>query len=164
MAKLIQLCFENFGAAMFTIAMLITLFTYKKSSLPPFENLLRWVCLLAIGVNGLYNFAMHGFFGAMTAAVIGWPNSPFQWEVAVANLGFGLLGLLSFKASFDFRKATIIANTGWLWGDAAGHIYQMVVHDNFTAGNAGSWFWLDVFIPLVLIICMAKMMENRHSV
>ncbi len=44
MAKLIQLFFENFGAAMFILAMLITLLTYKKSSLSPFENFLRWTC------------------------------------------------------------------------------------------------------------------------
>ncbi|HYF97623.1 MAG TPA: DUF6790 family protein [Coxiellaceae bacterium] len=153
--------FENFGMAMFILALLIVLFTYKTSTTPPLENLFRWLCLLPLGVNGIYSFIMHGFFGDMTASLIGWHNSPFQWEVAVANLGFGLIGLMAFKASMGFRKAVVIVSSCWLWGAGLGHIYQMIEQHDFALGNAGSWFWLDMFLPLVLIVCFARMSQQN---
>lgn len=118
------------------------------------ELLYRWIAFLGLGINGCYTFVMHGFFPDFTAATIGWQNSPFQYEVAIANLALGLLGLLSFYAGFGFRLAALLGNTCWLWGDAFDHIYQMIAQHNFTLGNAGSWFWMDICIPIVLWICL----------
>lgn len=75
----------------------------------------------------------------------------------MADLAFGLLGVLSFKASYGFRLATVIGVTCFLWGCAIGHINQMVIHHNFTIGNAGSWFWLDILLPILLIMCIVKL-------
>ncbi|MBT4530779.1 MAG: hypothetical protein HOC27_06190, partial [Phycisphaerae bacterium] len=77
--------------------------------------------------------------------------SPFQWEVGIANAVVGGLGLLSLKASRQFRTAVVIGFSIWLWGDAVGHVYQMVAAGNFAPGNAGPWFWTDVVGPAVLI-------------
>ena len=38
--------------------------------------------------------------------------------------------------SRGFRLATVLGITVWFWGDAAGHIYQMVAKDDFSPGNA----------------------------
>ena len=37
----------------------------------------------------------------------------------------------------------------FLWGAAAGHVYQMITAHNFAPGNAGVIFWTDVFLPVV---------------
>lgn len=121
------------------------------------ESLYSWVTLLPLGIGGLYSFAMHAFFPDFTAATIGWVTSPFQYEVAVANFGFGLVALMAFKASYGFRLANVIGITCWLWGDAIVHINQMLMQHNFTMGNAGSWFWMDVICPFVLIICIIRL-------
>jgi hypothetical protein len=44
-----------------------------------------WMLLLFVGIGGVYGFLSHGFMGDIAAKEIGWANSPFQWEVAVAN-------------------------------------------------------------------------------
>jgi|SRR5579872_4884992 len=152
---------SHFSFALFILAIVLVIlqmmFT-RRVSLS--ESLYSWVTLLPLGIGGIYAFVMHAFFPDFTAATIGWLNSPFQYEVAMANLGFGLVALLAFKASRGFRLANVVGITCWLWGDAIGHIYQMMTQHNFTVGNAGSWFWMDVICPLILIICMVKL-RNR---
>ena len=67
------------------------------------EKLISWHVFWAIGVGYFYNFVMHGFFGRMSAAFIGWADSPFQFEVATASLGFSVVGFLAAFRSFDLR-------------------------------------------------------------
>ena len=53
---------------------------------------LTWAILFNVGIAGLLGFYAHAFRAAETAASIGWqPGGPFQFEVACANLAFGLL-------------------------------------------------------------------------
>src|SRR5205807_2837114 len=59
------------------------------------------------------------------ARSIGWPpRSPFQWEVGVADLGWGVLGILCPTYGSDFWLATIIVSSIFLLGAAAGHVKQ----------------------------------------
>lgn len=116
------------------------------------EPLEFWMMFLFVGVIGIYTFALHCFWGDIAAEGIGWSNSPFQWEVGIANAVVGALGLLSLKSSRQFRLATVIAVSIWLWGDAVGHVNQMIVAGNFAPGNAGPWFWTDVVGPPALIL------------
>jgi hypothetical protein len=147
----------NFGLAMLGVAILLTVIhwmTKQKTSV--YEILYRWITLLPFGLTALYSFVVHAFYPVTAAASIGWQVSPFQYEVAMANLGFGLVAILAYKASYGFRLANVIGGTCWLWGDALGHFYQMAAHHNYTIGNAGSWLWVDIFVPLLLIIAVRK--------
>jgi len=155
---------SNFTLALFILA--LTLVFLQKMVLDKnvrlSESLYSWVTLLPLGIGGLYGFVMHAFFPDFTAATIGWQNSPFQYEVAMANLGFGLVALLAFQASYGFRLANVIGITCWFWGDAVGHIYQMITQHNFTIGNAGSWFWMGVICPFVLITCILRLRNSTR--
>ena len=116
------------------------------------EPLEFWMLFLYVGLVGIYTFALHCFWPDAAAEGIGWSNSPFQWEVGIANAVLGVLGLLSLKASRQFRTAVIVAAVIWFWGDAVGYVYQMVTAGNFAPGNAGPWFWIDVIGPPTLIL------------
>lgn len=117
----------------------------------------RWLALLALGVTAIYAFVMHAFFAEIAAKTIGWAVTPFQYEVAVANFAIGFIAILSFRASYGFRLATVLAAMCWLWGDAIVHVYEMSTRHNFAIGNAGSWLWIDILLPVLLIICIIKM-------
>jgi hypothetical protein len=119
------------------------------------EKLLRWHVFWAIGVCYLYNFVMHGFFGAMAARFIGWPDSPFQFEVATASLGFAVVGFLAAFRSFDLRLAAIVGPAIFMLGAAAGHLRQIVLQHNFAPGNAGTVLYTDIIIPLFGVILLA---------
>lgn len=112
------------------------------------DRLLAWHVFWAIGVGYLYNFVMHAFFGRLSASFIGWADSPFQFEVATASLGFAVVGFLAAFGSYDLRLAAIVGPGLFTLGAAAGHIREMVKHSNFAPGNAGVIFYMDILIPM----------------
>ena len=159
----ISLLLSNVDLIMFIVAVIAMLINVSVSAekTSVYEIIYRWTALLALGVTGLYAFFMHTFFPSLTAENIGWLPSPFQLEVAMANLAFGVMGILSFNASYGFRCATVMGSTCWLWGDAVGHLYQLIQYQNYSIGNAGSWFWMDMMVPIILIICIVKLNPNN---
>jgi hypothetical protein len=78
----------NLGASLFILAIILaslqSSFTKKT---PTVEIFYRWLAFLPAGATALYAFFMHAFSPALAASLIGWQNSPFQFEVAIANLG-----------------------------------------------------------------------------
>lgn len=124
------------------------------------DKLLAWHIFWAIGISYLYNFVMHGFFGKMSAAFIGWADSPFQFEVATASLGFAVVGFIAAFRSFDLRLAAIIGPGVFMGGAAVGHVHQMVSAHNFAPGNAGIVLYADIIIPL--FGCLLLWLQHRH--
>jgi hypothetical protein len=159
----LQFALSNFGLSMFALAVLFILIhlSLRIKHLALAEITYRWVALFALGFTAIYAFVMHVFFSEVSAATIGWAPSPFQFEVGMADLALGVLGIVSFRASHGFRAATVIAAICLLWGDALGHLDQMIVGNNFNSGNAGSWFALDIIVPAILLVCMVKLKSKR---
>lgn len=153
---------SHFDLTMLLFALFFIVFhlIVRKKTVSFYEVVFRWVVLFSLGFSNLYVFIMHAFFPIMSAATIGWQTSPFQFEVAMADLSLGVLGVLSFRASRGFRIATVLSSVIMLWGDAFGHVQQMMINNNFTPGNAGSWFWLDILIPLILLICILRLRKS----
>lgn len=154
-----SLILTHFSLAMLALAIVLFIFDWilqKIRRQTSHDILLRWLLLLPIGVASVYVFFMHLFFPKLSAAVMSWPPSPFQFEVALANLCIGVLGVLAFRASHGFRVATVIVACFWMWGHAASEIYHIITTSNIYIGNAVSWFWVDVILPFVLISCLKK--------
>jgi hypothetical protein len=144
---------SNFSLSFLVIGLLAALVAIARAPRPlrshdVIEKLLAWHVFWSIGVCFLYNFVMHGLFGKMSAAFIGWADSPFQFEVATASLGFSVVGFLAAFRSFDLRLAAILGASIFSLGAAAGLIYQMATQHNFAAGNAGVVFYTDIGIPV----------------
>jgi hypothetical protein len=113
--------------------------------------LLYWFAI-AIGALGIFEFAGHAFRATRVAASIGWPaGNPFQQEVAFADLTLGVLGLCCIWLRGNFWVATTIAAAVMLWGDALGHIEQIVRYGNHHPGNSGAVLWSELLIPGVAI-------------
>jgi Family of unknown function (DUF6790) len=113
------------------------------------EELLAYFVLFSVGLNYLYNFVMHAFYGEMVASFIGWADSPFQLEVAYASLGFAAVGFFAFKSTLAVRFAAILGPAMFEWGAAGGHIYQIFTAHNFAPGNAGGVLYTDIFLPVI---------------
>ncbi len=117
------------------------------------EVFLVWFLGIMVGVVGIWSFIGHTVFAAQVAQSIGWPpGNPFQTEVALTNLAFGVLGLLSVKIAGSFRLATIIGYSIFLVGAGIGHIYQYIVFSDTAPGNTGIPLYLDFIVPLILCI------------
>lgn len=104
----------------------------------------------------MFGFAIgHIFFGNAIAEHIGWEKgSPFQFEVGLAALAIALLGVLAPCFGYEFRLATVIVATAYLWGCALGHIRDMLKRKNFSPGNAGYVFWWDILYPAFLVLLL----------
>jgi hypothetical protein len=87
------------------------------------DSTLRWFCFWVLGIYGVHGFVIHFFFSDFTAKLIGWPNSPFQFEVAYANLVFGVVGLVAFfRPRRDFTLAAVLGFLVWFGCDGIGHV------------------------------------------
>lgn len=127
------------------------------------DLLLLYLVFFCFGLNRLADSFAHLFYADEIAQLINWPmGSPFQFEVGIANLSFGVLAILSVWMRGNFLLAAIIGNSLWLWGDAVGHIVNMVLKGNYASGNAGVYFWADVFVP-ILIWTFYLLNKNRTT-
>lgn len=125
----------------------------KKKASYVLKIYLLWLIAWNIGVGGIIGFAAHTFAADNTALYIGWlPGNPFQFEIAVANLAMGVLGLMCIWLSEEFWLATIISTTVFFWGAAYGHIRDMMINYNYAPGNAGIPLYMDLIAPSVFII------------
>ena len=89
------------------------------------EIFLSYTIFFNIGVMGLLGFYAHTFMPSETAKEIRWATgSPFQFEVTVAHLAFGVLGILAIWLRGLFWVATILGNAIFLLGAFGGHIIQ----------------------------------------
>src|SRR5262245_29907366 len=149
--------FKNFSVVMLVAALVLAAVSAWTKRGEPNDgfaaHLLRWTLLLSVGLQGVFTFVVHVFFPSYSAENIGWAESPFQFEVGIADLTVGVLGIIAFWGNFSFRLAAAIAAVVWYGGDAIGHVRQMIVAHNFAPGNAGPWFWTDVLVPIVLVAC-----------
>ena len=169
MAFAIRWSFANYSLICFVLGLLAAGVALMNARRPRTtavvtDRLLAWYLIFAIGVQYLINFVMHGFFGRMSAADIGWADSPFQFEVATASLGFAAAGFYAAFRGFGARTTAIIGPSIFMLGAAFGHVRQMATAHNFAPGNAGSFFWMDLVIPafgLALLILQARHARAR---
>jgi hypothetical protein len=138
------------GVLGFVVAEVVYLLGEGRSGIADasLANALTWL----IGVNAWVTGCGHLFFPGPIADSIGWPKgSPFQWEVGLAGLLIGVLGVMAAGQDRGFQLATVIAFSVFYLGAAVGHVREMVRRRNFAPGNAGFIFWFDVLGPAAVI-------------
>jgi hypothetical protein len=115
------------------------------------KTFLLYLLFVYVGLMGLLTAYAHVFRPLETSASIGWSPSPYEYEVGMADLTVGVLGILCLWIRGNFWLATAIANAVWLLGDAVGHIREMVVHNNHSPNNAGIFLATEIVVPLVIL-------------
>lgn len=118
------------------------------------DRLLRYLFLFPLGIQGLGAFVGHVFFAEQAAASIGWPNTPFQYEVGVANLGLGLASIYAAFRGFEARLAVGIAAACFLIGAGVIHIVDIVEKGNLAPGNAGPIMITDFLTPVAVLVLL----------
>jgi hypothetical protein len=163
---IVTFALSNYSLTFLTLGLLFGIVAIVRAPRPIgssgiVERRIAWHVFWSIGIGYLYNFVMHGLFGKMSAAFIGWADSPFQFEVATASLGFAVVGFLAAFRSFDLRLAAIVGPGLFTLGAAVGHIHQMVTEHNFAPGNAGVIFYMDIVSPVFGALLL--WLQHRYS-
>ncbi len=158
-----------FPVAFFAIGLISALtrvLTSKKklSGIDKTGIFLLYLIVMCIGVQGLFAFSGHAFEPNIIAEQIGWPTgSPFQFEIAIANLSYGVLGFLCIKFRGKFWMAVIIGNSIFLWGAAYGHFVQLAKGDT-SPYNSGVFLYAgDIVIPLIIFILMILYFSKKKK-
>jgi len=127
---------------------------------------LLYLLVIYVGLMGLITAYAHVFRPLQTSASIGWSTSPYEYEVGMADLTMGVLGILCLSIRGNFWLATAIANAVWLLGDAIGHIRQITLNNNHAANNAGIFLILEIITPIVILVLAfydrVATMEGKH--
>ncbi len=137
------------------IGAVVTIRRRRASGREAAEIWLLWIFGMVTGIGGLVVTVSHVFFADFTAQQIGFPTgNPFQFEVAMANFAFAVLGLLCLKFRGAFWLATGIGFSVFYLGAAGGHVYQLVAHGNTAPYNAGPILYTDFAIPIALLVLL----------
>jgi len=136
------------GVALFLAHIIYSLITDTTSEWP--EELVQFGVYYLIGWAGIGGGISHLFFGNKISASIGWERSPFETEIGLANLGFGIAGVLALNYGPEFWWAVIIANSVFRVGAGVGHIRSMARDRNFAVNNT-SILAVDFLVPAFLI-------------
>ncbi len=120
------------------------------------ELLLLYFLAVNIGIGGVLAWYGHTFMADEIARKIGWqPGSPFQFEVAVADLSWGVCGILCIWLRQGFWIATGIGSAVFFLGCAFGHIKQIAQSGNMAIYNAGPVLWIgDIAVPLIILVLL----------
>jgi hypothetical protein len=120
------------------------------------ELLLVYLLAVNIGLGGILAWYGHTFMADEIARKIGWqPGSPFQFEVALADLSWGVCGVLCIWFRQGFWTATGIGSSVFFLGCAFGHIRQIIQEGNMAVYNAGPVLCIgDLGIPITILILL----------
>jgi hypothetical protein len=111
--------------------------------------------VVGFGLAGLFSFFGLRFRADDVARSSGWePGSPFQQEIAFANLGVGLAGVLCAWKRGGFWLATAIAGSAFHLGAALVHIDELRRTGNRAINNAGA-IAPDLLIPGTILGLLA---------
>ena len=140
---------------------------YRRERISILEVFLSYLIFFNIGLVGFLGAYAHIFMAAEIAKSIGWaPGSPFQFEVAMANLALGVLGFLAYWFRGLFWMATIISCATFLLGDFVGHLIEYS-HGDTAPNNIGYYIWInDLFLPILYLLLLRIYMKqnNNHNV
>jgi hypothetical protein len=118
---------------------------------------LEVVTMVTFGIGGfssIVSFVMHFFFSDAVAASIGWPmGSPFQKEVAGANLAVGILGFGCFWRR-DFWLPYALSKGAFLWVAGITHVVDLAQNQNLAVGNAGLTLYMDFLRPVIYALLL----------
>ncbi|MGW4693533.1 DUF6790 family protein [Kitasatospora cineracea] len=128
----------------------------RNRTRPAAEVWQRWWAVGALGFGSLWVAVAFLAAPSGMADAIGFAHSPFQFEIACANIGFALLGFRAASASPRERLTSGLAAAAFLWGAAGGHLHQWFAHGDHAAGNTGGILANDLLIPAVMIALAAR--------
>jgi hypothetical protein len=126
---------------------------FGDTAMPP---TLQWMLSLGLGVPSLWAALGHSLRSEEVAKSIGWSTSPFQKEIAGANLGIGIGAISASVLGVPAAWAMFFMAAGFLWSAAAVHIIEMIENKNFAINNVGPIFWWDLLTPATILILLLK--------
>ena len=147
----------NLPAILFVAAFVLTAVTRSPAYVP--ARLLAWL-LLSVGIAYTWAGFFHMVFPHMAASSIGWQVSPFQFEIGVADTSIGIVAIISFWRSLDFKAPIVGYLTLFSIGVAFGHFRDAIYAGNTATNNFGVLLGITfvhaVLLPVLYVLARKK--------
>jgi hypothetical protein len=118
------------------------------------ELYLLYALVVGVGVGGLFGAMGHLFAADKVAEQLGWATgSPFQTEVGLFDLAFGVLGICCIWFRGQWWYAVTLGWAIFAVGAAGVHLHEMSGSANNGALNAGSVL-PDLIVPVLLVVLL----------
>lgn len=145
-----------FPVIFFSIAIvlaLIHIFRLKKrTNARIIELLLVYLVVFNYGIQAIFAATFQTLQPLQTAERIGFTPSPFEFEVAMGNIGMGIAALMAMFWRGRYILGPVITCTIFIYGAAYGHVVQYMKGDH-APYNSGIFFWFgDVIIPTIILL------------
>jgi uncharacterized protein DUF6790 len=124
----------NLPAILFMAAFVLAAITRSPNYFP--ARLLGWL-LLSVGIAYTWAGFFHIAFPRMAASSIGWQVSPFQFEIGVADVSIGIVAIVSFCRSLDFKGPVVGYLSLFSIGVAYGHFREAIYEGDYSKNNFG---------------------------
>jgi hypothetical protein len=125
-----------------------------RSAARTLEIYLVWWLAVVLGIGNVVGGLFHVFDGPAIAREIGFTRGDggFQFENAMADVAIGVVAFLSIWFRGNWWPAALVAISISWWGDAYGHVHQMIVNDNHDPDNTGIVLYSDILSPLIGLV------------
>lgn len=129
------------------------------------ETFLAYILFFNMGLMGFLAAYAHVFMASETAKSIGWlSGSPFQFEIGMANLAFGVLGVLSYWIRGRFWDAAIIGWSVLFFGCFVGHVINYYTENNTAPYNIGPYIWFyDLLLPILVLVLLYSLRRVKRA-
>ncbi len=158
-AEAIKFILSNVPAICFVTVFALAAVTKNPVYFP--ARLLRWL-LLSIGIAYAWAGFFHIAFPHIAASSIGWQVSPFQFEIGVADASIGIVAIVSFWRSLDFKGAVVGYMSLFSIGVAIGHFREAIFAGNMSTNNFGLLLIITL-IHAVLLPVLYVMARKRDD-
>lgn len=129
--------------------------TFVQRDMPWPERYLAWVLLLAVGLDAIWAGLFHVFFPDVASAQIGWQPSPYEFEVGVADIAYGVVAVLAFWRGLAFQTAIGLFAVLYYIGVSIGHFVQAYANADTAPDNFGLLLILTIARVVVLVVLLA---------
>jgi len=153
----IELVLSNLPAILFVAAFVLAAATKSPNYFP--ARLLGWL-LLSVGIAYAWAGFFHIVFPHIAASSIGWQVSPFQFEIGVADASIGIVAIVSFWRSLDFKGPVVGYLSLFSIGVAYGHFREAIYAGNTAKDNFGLLLVITlvhaVLLPLLYVLARKR--------
>ncbi len=154
---IIEFILSNLPEILFVAAFLLAAITKSPTYFP--ARLLEWL-LLSVGIAYTWAGFFHIVFPHIAASSIGWQVSPFQFEIGVADASIGIVAIVSFWRSLDFKGPVVGYLSLFSIGVAYGHFREVIYAGNTSKDNFGLLLVITlvhaVLLPVLYVLARKK--------
>jgi hypothetical protein len=149
---------SNLPAILFVAAFVLAAVTKNPIYFP--ARLLGWL-LLSVGIAYTWAGFFHIVFPHMAASSIGWQVSPFQFEIGVADASIGIVAIVAFWRSLEFKGPVVGYLSLFSIGVAFGHFRDAIYEGNVSKNNFGILLIITLVHAILLPVLYVLARRNK---